>query len=264
MAGQTTVVSPGASGTDGGDIVAWRIVVALSIPLLWEAVGRFTGSIWVSTPSRVALRLYAWASDGLVFNIATTVEEIAIGLAVGSAFGMLCGLVLGRTPVLAGILRPIIVALYSVPLISLAPLFIMLFGLGQMPQIVLVAIVVFFLIFFNTFAGAEAVDQDLIRVLRLMGASRGEVFRKVVGPASIAWIIGGLKVALPYALVAATTGEMLGSRGGIGFLLNNAAQQFDMTSLYAALIILVVLGILTAGSAAKLESWLLRWRHASH
>lgn len=244
-------------------IGVWRVVVALSIPLVWEAAGRLSGSPWVSTPGLVGLRLLAWASDGLVFHITTTIEEIAAGLALGSTCGILCGLALGRMRVLAGILRPIIVALYSVPLISLAPLFIMLFGLGQMPQIVLVSIVVFFLIFFNTFAGAESVDEDLIRALHLMGASRTEVFRKVIGPASVVWIIGGLKVALPYALVAATTGEMLGSRGGIGFLLNNAAQQFDMTSLYAALVILMALGILTSGSATRLETWLLRWRHAA-
>jgi NitT/TauT family transport system permease protein len=244
-------------------INVWRVAVALSIPLAWEAAGRLSGSTWISTPSQVGLRLLAWASDDLVFHIITTAEEIAIGLVLGSLSGILCGLVLGRMPILAGILRPIIVAFYSVPLISLAPLFIMLFGLGQMPQIVLVSIVVFFLIFFNTFAGAESVDEDLIRALHLMGASRTEVFRKVIGPASVVWIIGGLKVALPYALVAATTGEMLGSRGGIGFLLNNAAQQFDMTSLYAALVILMALGILTSGSAVRLETWLLRWRHAA-
>jgi NitT/TauT family transport system permease protein len=244
-------------------INVWRAAVALSIPLAWEAAGRLSGSTWISTPSRVGLRLLAWASDGLALHIVTTAEEIAIGLILGSLSGVLCGLLLGRMPVLAGILRPIIVALYSVPLISLAPLFIMLFGLGQMPQIVLVSIVVFFLIFFNTFAGAESVDEDLIRALHLMGASRTEVFRKVIGPASVVLIIAGLKVALPYALVAASTGEMLGSRGGIGFLLNNAAQQFDMTSLYAALVVLMALGILTSGSAAKLETWLLRWRHAA-
>jgi len=253
-----------AERTAAGDgIVVWRIAIALAIPLVWEAAWRLTGSTWISSPSLVGRRLLGWASDGLLFNIATTVEEIVTGLAIGAAGGVLCGLVLGRMPVLAGILRPIIVAFYSVPLIALAPLFIMLFGLGRMPQIVLVGIVVFFLIFFNTFAGAEAVDEELILALRLMGASRGEVFRKIIGPASVVWITGGLKVALPYALVAATTGEMLGSRGGIGFLLNDAAQQFDMTSLYAALTILMLLGILASGSAARLEHWLLRWRHAA-
>ncbi len=114
-------------------------------------------------------------------------------------------------------LRPIIVAFYSVPLVALAPLFIMFFGLDMLPKIVLVTIVVFFLLFFNTFAGASPVDRRSDRAGRsLMGSTRREIFKKVVAPACMAWIIGGIKTALPYALVAATTGEMLAARRGIG------------------------------------------------
>ena len=101
---------------------------------------------------------------------------------------------LGRSPLLAGVLRPIIVAFYSVPLIALAPLFIMFFGLDMLPKIVLVAIVVFFLLFFNTFAGATSVDHDLIAQVELMGSTPREKFQKVVAPACMAWIIGGIKV----------------------------------------------------------------------
>ncbi len=106
-----------------GGILAWQVVIALSIPAVWEATWRITSSTWISAPSLVAVRLATWASDGLAEHIATTAEEIATGLVIGCASGVLCGLVLGRMPILAGILRPIIVALYSVPLISLAPLF---------------------------------------------------------------------------------------------------------------------------------------------
>ena len=85
---------------------------------------------------------------------------------------MLAGLLLGRAPIAAGILRPIVVAFYSVPLVALAPLFIMFFGLDMLPKIVLVTIVVFFLLFFNTFAGAASVDNDLIAQIELMGSTR--------------------------------------------------------------------------------------------
>ncbi len=78
----------------------------------------------------------------------------------------------------------------------------------------------------------------------------------------MAWIIGGIKIALPYALVAATTGEMLAARRGLGFLLSYAASQFDMTSLYAALFILMLLGLLVSGAAARCERRVMRWRHA--
>jgi NitT/TauT family transport system permease protein len=125
-----------------------------------------------------------------------------------------------------------------------------------------VTIVVFFLLFFNTFAGAGSVDQDLIAQVELMGSTPREIFQKIVAPACMAWIIGGIKIALPYALVAATTGEMLAARRGIGFLISDAASQFDMTSLYAALFILMLLGLAVSETAAWCERHLLRWRHA--
>ena len=159
-------------------------------------------------------------------------------------------------------MRPIVVAFYSVPLVALAPLFIMFFGLDMLPKIVLVGIVVFFLLFFNTFAGATSVDQELIAQIDLMGSNRRERFQKVVAPACSPWIIGGIKTAMPYALVAATTGEMLAARRGLGFLLSDAASQFDMTSLYAVLFILMLLGLAISEVTAWAERHLLRWRHA--
>ena len=190
------------------------------------------------------------AAGQLYLHVATTLTEVVTGLVAGSMLGVLAGLMLGRSPIAAGILRPIVVAFYSVPLVALAPLFIMFFGLDMLPKIVLVTIVVFFLLFFNTFAGASSVDHDLIAQVELMGSTRREKFQKVVAPACMAWIIGGIKMALPYALVAATTGEMLAARRGLGFLLSDAASQFDMTSLYAALFILMLLGLAVSEMAA--------------
>src|SRR6202000_1257856 len=100
--------------------------------------------------------------------VLTTATEMVVGVVIGTLCGTVAGLVLGRIPPLAITLRPIIVALYSIPLIALAPLLIMFFGLDMMPKIVLISIVVFFLLFFNTLSGAEAVDDDLVATLDLM------------------------------------------------------------------------------------------------
>jgi len=232
---------PAATDQTGIDaVVVWQIAVGIALLAGWEAIGRLHGTQWTSEPSLIAAKLVQWARGDLYIHFVTTLTEVITGLFIGSAFGILAGLLLGRSPVLSVILRPIIVAFYSVPLIALAPLFIMFFGLDMLPKIVLVTIVVFFLLFFNTFAGATSVDHDLIAQVELMGSTRREKFQKVVAPACMAWIVGGIKIALPYALVAATTGEMLAARRGLGFLLSDAASQFDMTSLYAALFILII------------------------
>ena len=252
----------GNTGTGPG-IVAWQIVVGILLLAAWEEAGTLTGSPWISRPSLIARQIGEWLAGDLYIHVATTAAEMAAGLVLGTALGILAGLLLGRSPVLAIILRPIIVALYSVPLISLAPLLIMFFGLDMMPKIVLVTVVVFFLLFFNTFAGVEAVDRDLITALQLMGSNRREQFQKVIAPACTAWIIGGIKIALPYALVATTTGEMLSARRGLGFLLSEAASQFDTTALYAVLFLLMLMGLAVSETAARLEHWMLRWRHAA-
>jgi NitT/TauT family transport system permease protein len=243
-------------------IALWQIAVGIVLLGGWEAVGRISGGAWTSRPTLIASKLAVWLQGSIYPHVATTLTEVVTGLLVGSLFGVLAGLVLGRSPVAAGILRPIVVAFYSIPLVALAPLFIMFFGLDMLPKIVLVSIVVFFLLFFNTFAGASSVDHDLIAQVELMGSTRRETFQKVVAPACMAWIIGGIKTALPYALVAATTGEMLAARRGLGFLISDAASQFDMTSLYAALFILMLLGLAASEIATRGERHVLRWRHA--
>lgn len=261
LRGRSSRKSAAGEGAASDSVVFWQLLVGILLLAAWEAFGRLHGAEWTSEPSLIVARLARWAGGDLYIHVGTTLAEVIIGLSVGSALGALAGLLLGRSPVSAGILRPIVVAFYSVPLVSLAPLFIMFFGLDMLPKIVLVTIVCFFLLFFNTFAGATMVDRDLIAQVELMGCTRREIFQKVVAPACAVWIIGGVKLALPYALVAATTGEMLAARRGVGFLLSDAASQFDMTSLYAALFILMLLGLVVAEAAAWAERYLLRWRH---
>ena len=251
-----------AASPGPGRIVLWQLATGLALLLGWEVLGQAGGERWVSRPLLIGERLLDWAGSVLAPHLAVTLAELAAGLTIGTLAGTLAGLVLGRMPVAAAILRPVIVGFYSVPLVALAPLFIMFFGLGLLPKIVLVAIVVFFLLFFTTFAGAQAIEQDMVDAVAIMGARRGEVFRKVVLPASVAWILAGLRLAVPYALVAAITGELLATRAGIGFLISQAAERFDVTALYAALMILMLLGLALNEAAARAERRILRWRDA--
>jgi NitT/TauT family transport system permease protein len=251
-----------ASRDSGGAVLIGQIVVGIALLGAWEVAGRQFGHDWTSLPSLIAARLGALLIGDLARHVFATASEVVVGLVAGGSAGVMAGLALGRSPVLATVLRPIIVALYSVPLITMAPLFILWFGLDLEPKIVLVTIVVFFLVFFNTFAGVGTIDRDLISSFQLLGCTRREEFQKIVAPASLAWIMSGIKIALPYALAAATTGELLAARRGLGSLLAHAAQQFDMTGLYAALAVLMAMGILVSEAAGWIERRMLRWRRA--
>ena len=239
---------------------ASQIAVVAAVLAAWEAYGRLVDQTWISLPSLIVSRLITWASSDLATHVVVTLTEMLVGLGIGAPLGAALGLVLGRSPVLAALLRPIIFALYSVPLVTLAPLFIFWFGLGLLPKIILVAIVTFFLLFFTTFAGVQTIDKDMIASFRLMGASRSELFRKLIAPACMAWIISGIKIALPYSLIAATVGEMLLAREGLGFLLMRASQQIDMTGMFAALFVLMFAGVAINELANHFERRLMRWR----
>lgn len=260
---RSATAEPSARASLPGGAVAWQLALGACLLAAWEAFGLVHGDVWVSRPSLVAAKIAGWLAGDLHVHLATTLVEVIAGLTIGGFGGAVVGLSLGRSTTLSTVLRPVVVALYSVPLITLVPLLILFFGLDMAPKIILVAIVVFFLLFFNTFSGAQSVDDDLVNALNVMGATGSERMRKAIAPAAMVWIVGGLKVALPYALVAAITGEMLAARSGIGLLLVRGYAQFDMTAVYAALLILTLLGIVLSEGLNRIERRLLRWRHAA-
>jgi NitT/TauT family transport system permease protein len=241
-------------------ITLWRVILATGILAAWELYARFVDSTWTSQPSAILARLGELVTGRLPTDIAVTLSEIGLGFLIGVPIAVILGLWLGRTPTVAALLRPIIVTLNSVPVVALAPLLIMWFGLGLAPKVAMVASVVFFLVFFNTLAGAQAVDQDLVETLQIMGATRSENFQKIIAPASVAWILAGLKAALPYSLIAATVGEMLLSQAGLGNYIATAGSQFDLTGVYCGLLVLMLLGATFSECAHQLERIVLRWR----
>jgi NitT/TauT family transport system permease protein len=245
---------------DRGVFVA-RLALGVTVIASWEWAGRIFGHGWTSLPSLIGQRLVEWGRTTLWLNIGVTLSEIVIGLLIGATVGIVLGLLLGRMRVTSIIVRPLIVALYSVPVITLAPLLILWLGLDYAPKIALVAASALFLLFFNTFAGVRAIDHDVVDAMRLMGAHDIEEFRMASLPGAMPWILSGFKVAVPYAFAAAVTGELLAARNGMGSLLSAAAAQFDMTGLYAALLVLMALGILANLSMTNTERWLLRWRY---
>jgi NitT/TauT family transport system permease protein len=239
---------------------AAQIAFVLVLLGVWQLYGAIAGDTWTSRPTLVAARIWELARTDLAGHVATTLSEIVMGLALGVPSGTLVGILFGRSRLTSSLLRPVIVAANSVPIVALAPLLIMWFGLGLTPKVALVALVAFFLLFFNTYSGVTTIDPDLLDGLRLMGANEREILQKVVLPATMPWVLSGLKSALPYSLIAATVGEMMLARNGLGFLVTEFAGQYDMTGVYAALVVLMILGVIIAEIAARSEAWILRWR----
>lgn len=256
----------GSSGERYSSLWIWgqRGLFLAAILLLWQFIsGTLIDEYWISKPSLIFAQLYEWILTGDVFYHSwITVQEAVIGFAIGAVSGGAFGLVLGQGERVANILEPFIMAIYSLPKVALAPLFIVWFGIGIEMKIALAALIVFFLVFFNTFAGVRNVDRELIDTLRLMGASKLQLFRKVYLPSALTWIFTGLKLSVPYSLIGAIVGEVIAANQGLGYLVQSNANQYNIAGVFAALFVLMLISTIMNETIKVLERRYTHWKEA--
>ncbi len=231
--------------------------VVLLLVAAWQAAsGPLVPAMWISDPVRVIGRLAEWSGDGTLWqNIGTTLATMAMGYLLGSALGIAAGFALGAMPRFHAALRPVLDGLFCLPKIALLPLFVVLLGIDVGSKVVLVASVVVFLLMAATLDGMKQVDPAFVDTLTVMGASRGEVLRMLVVPASRPWIYVGLRNAVSYAFTTTIVGELLSSNRGLGFLIESSAARFDATGVFAAVTVVVVCSVLMTEGLGGLERW---------
>lgn len=247
----------------GASLLLWQALFAGALLLAWHLM-TFTGVLdpfFFSTPSRVAQYLATYlASAQFIADLTFTLRAAITGYILGGLGGVTIGFLLAYSTLASRILNPFILALYGVPRIALAPLFIVWFGIGITSKVALAAMVSFFLAFFPTFTGVRQVNRSYVNVALVAGANRRNVLRKVVLPASSPWIISGLRIAIPYAIVAAIVGEFIASTHGLGFRIVLNAQTFNMTGTLGGVVVVMLLVLLANLFLDRVEGYVLRWQ----
>lgn len=239
-----------------------QIGVGVGFIAFWElASGWLIDPFFVSSPSAVVARLADWIARGELFiHLGTTLYATVLGFVIGSLLGFTTGFVFGRYQRVGAVFDPYITAVYCLPKIALAPLFIMWFGIGIESKVAMSAVIVFFLVFLNTYSGVRDVNPIHIHATRIMGASEWQLLRHVIAPSAAAWVLTGLKVSVPYALIGAVVGEFMSSNRGMGFLIAQSSALFDTAGVFAGLVMLALVGGLVNGGLKRLERHVLRWR----
>ena len=244
-------------------ILVTQVGILVAILAGWQLGVTDASLPYFSRPAIVIAKLFELLSDPLIYrHILVTLTEIGIGYALGVAFGLSLGFILGRSWFLSAALQPYIIGLYSIPKIALAPVFIVWLGLGIASKVAVVFLASFFLVFFNTYAGLLAVNEELVRLARLMGASWPQAIWRVVLPAAAPQIFLGLRTAVPYAVIGAVIGEYIGSNEGLGYFILYASQTYDAPALFSGIIILVAIVFLANACLMRLEGHVIRWRAA--
>lgn len=232
-------------------LAVWACSIGVGVVFLvaWELASRggVINTVFYSKPTDIVVRLWQDLLGAQVYGrtiyeqIWITTQSVLIGYVTGSAGGTLVGFAVGRSKWLSRALEPYIFTFYAIPKISVAPLFILIFGIGLQSKVAIVAMESFFILFTTTLRGVLEIDEELVQVARIMGASRRTVFGRILVPASLPAIFSGLQLAVPFAVIGAVLGEYIASNRGIGWLVLYSGSSLDATGLFTAVVILVVL-----------------------
>ncbi|HUY06116.1 MAG TPA: ABC transporter permease [Acidimicrobiales bacterium] len=214
----------------------------------------------LSSPGAVGSTLYHLLQKRVFYyDLRVTSEEVLLGLLLGVISGSIVGIVFILLPRISDALQPLLVGFNSMPKIALAPLTIIWFGLGISSKILLAALGVFFIIFFNIAAGGASLDRAVMDNLAIMGLSRRKIVLIFILPSVATWIIAALKVAISAALIGAVIGEYIGADAGIGYEIENAINSLSIARMFTLLLVLAIMGGLAYALVAFIERRLLRW-----
>lgn len=248
----------------------WKITalqLALLILLLggWQlaAETKLIDPSFVSEPSSVATALWDGLANAQLFSlIGVTLYETFVGFAIASVVAVASGLIMYQWSSINRVVRPFLTAFNNMPRIALAPVFVLWFGLGSAARIVLVITLVYFIVVFNTYAGLQNADRDILQLAKALGAGRLVRFRTFILPGAVPSIFAGLQLGLTYAFLGAVVGEMLTGSGGLGAFLATTSADFKTADFFAALVWLVVVATVVSALMRMAEQTLLKWRQA--
>jgi len=241
--------------------VALSSAVFLLLIGVWEYVVQQTGmsALVLPAPSAVMKTLWMTLSTGYLWpHIGVTLLEMWLGLLIGGTAGLVMGIALAECPWLDRILKPYVVISQVVPKLALAPLFVLWFGFGLVPTVVMTSLICFFPLLENTLTSLRQIDANRLQLFQMLGATRLQTLWRLKLPAGLPSILAGWRVALVLSLVGAVVGEFIGSSHGLGAVIIAAQGMMDTPLMFAALVVIAAMGLISYYALQAVERYLLR------
>ncbi|MEA2944000.1 MAG: NitT/TauT family transport system permease protein [Bradyrhizobium sp.] len=240
------------------------IAGALAFLAVWEVACRVLSIRPVLLPGPIAvfgeiMMSPAWFAEQTAYTLGITLA----GFAAAVVFGVLFAILIVEWKLLERLLFPLFVALNSVPKVALAPLFIIWFGVGDAPKIAIAFLIAVFAVVIDTALGLRSVPPDIVDLARTMRGARLKVLLRVKLFCAMPHLFAGLKVAMSLALVGAIVGEFVSSQRGLGYVILSAQGMFDTTRVFAAIVILAVVGVALIEAVALAERLAMPWHHST-
>tara|TARA_R110000868_G_scaffold87644_3_gene244914 strand:- start:8092 stop:8862 length:771 start_codon:yes stop_codon:yes gene_type:complete len=200
-----------------------------------------------------------WNNSELLKHTLITAVEVLLGFGIGAFLGLAIGVALGLSPAAEAMLSPYILALQIAPKVAFAPLFVMWLGYTIYPKILVAVLIVFFPVMINVLSAVRTVDPDMVNLIRIMNASRWQIFRLVEFPSAMPALFSGLRIASTLAVIGVTVGELVGGNLGLGYLLVDSEGQGNTAGVFVAIVGLTLIGIVAYGGVVLAEKRVLHY-----
>ncbi len=235
-------------------------IVAL---LIWEVCSR-TGILdirFFPAPSAIFYHLiFVSPEEGIINDIIASLNRLLWGYLAGCLLGIIFGVGMGLSNTIRAVVYPLVALTYPIPKIAVLPLIMLIFGIGDLAKMVMVAVGCFFLVLINTLHGVDSIEKIYHDVAAVYKIKRHNFIMKVILPGSLPAIFAGLKLAVGYSLVMVVAAEFSGADKGIGFLIWQSWETFSIKSMYAGIFVIGTMGFIFSYALHALERRLIPWR----
>jgi ABC-type nitrate/sulfonate/bicarbonate transport system permease component len=241
------------------------ISVASPVGLLlaWELAAQlhFIDVRFFPAPSSIIRALVITAQSGELWeNTTISLQRLVLGFLLGGIPALVLGIVMGLSRPLRAVFDPLISATYPIPKSSILPLILLIFGLGEMSKVVMVAIGVFYPIVINATAGVLQINKIYLDVGMSFRASRWDTFRTIALPGALPFIMTGVKLGAGLGLILIAIAEMVGAKSGIGYMIWSAWETFSVERMYVGLFVIAIIGFVMNLGLNELERWVIPWK----
>ncbi|MGV2882101.1 ABC transporter permease [Paenibacillus taichungensis] len=244
-----------------GRLHGW--IIPLAILLIWELASalQLVSATMLPAPSKIAEQFIRLILNGeLLEHLGISSYRAGLGFLLGTAAGLMLGLSTGLGKLAERTVDPSLQMLRMIPLLSLIPLFILWFGVGEFSKILMISLGAFFPVYVNTFLGIRNVDMKLIEVSRIYQYSRWELLGKLIIPAALPNILLGVRLSLGAAWLVLVVAEMMGTSAGVGYMIQDARAYSQTDIVFVGIVVFAVVGKLSDSTVRLLENRWLRWR----
>ena len=239
----------------------YAILLICFMMVVWEVVARTVDIAFIlPAPTQILIKINELKMPLLKEHLPVTLTVIGIGLSISLVLGVLIAILMHQSKIIEQAIYPLLITSQTIPIIALAPIFVLWFGYTIWSKVVVTIIITFFPIAIGFFDGLRSTDKEMKELLLTFGFTKWQLFIKLEIPSALPSFFSGLKVAVPMSVIGAAIGEWLGAQAGLGYFSRRMMTQFDGAGVFAPIVLLSLIGVILFICVLMIEKYVLKWR----